>query len=67
MRSDRAQAGGPIYFWANLGAAVSPPDKFAPNPFVMRPRAFVIFQDGSWQIEKLRWTGWGTSVAKARG
>jgi hypothetical protein len=64
---EHAQAGGPIYFWANLGAAVSPPDKFLPNPFVVRPPTFVIFEDGSFQIEKLNWTGWGSSVARATG
>ncbi len=57
----------PIYFWANLGNPVKTPVKGLPNPPVVKPSTLVIFEDGSWVIEKLHWTGWGSAVAKATG
>ncbi|HEY2477230.1 MAG TPA: hypothetical protein VGI17_00705 [Solirubrobacterales bacterium] len=56
-----------IYFWANLGSPVSSPVHGLPNPPVVRPKTLVIFEDGQWIIEKLRWTGWGSPVARAKG
>ncbi len=64
---DRGQGAGPIYFWANLGYPVKSPVRGFPNPPVIRPSTFIIFEDGSWEIEKLHWTGWGSPVAKATG
>jgi hypothetical protein len=58
---------GPIYFWANLGNPVKTPVHGFPNPPVIRPSTFVIFEDGQWVIEKLHWTDWGSPVAKATG
>jgi hypothetical protein len=65
--AELARKPGPIYFWANLGNPVSSPVHGFPNPFVIRPSELVIFEDGQWVIEKLHWTGWGTSVARAKG
>jgi hypothetical protein len=66
-RPDLAGAAKPIYFWANLGNPVKSSVHGIPNPPVIRPSSFVIFEDGQWVIEKLHWTGWGSSVAKATG
>jgi hypothetical protein len=64
---DRGQGASPIYFWANLGYPVKTPVRGFSNPPVIRPSTFTIFEDGSWEIEKLHWTGWGSPVAKATG
>jgi hypothetical protein len=37
------------------------------NPLVVRPAAIYLFEDGTWLIKDLHWTGWGTSVASATG
>jgi hypothetical protein len=66
-RADRGQKVGPIYFWANLGNPVKTPVHGFPNPPVIRPSTFILFEDGSWVIEKLHWKGWGSPVAKATG
>jgi hypothetical protein len=62
--TDRPAA--PIYFYSNLGATVPGP-AYAPNTAVVRPTGLLIFQDGSFLIEMLRWTRWGSSVAHATG
>ena len=36
------------------------------NPQV-KPSTWLMFADGSWVLEKLKWTGWGTKVAHAAG
>ena len=33
----------------------------------VEPSTWLMFADGSWVLEKLRWTGWGTKVAHATG
>jgi hypothetical protein len=33
----------------------------------VKPSTWLMFADGSWVIEKLRWTGWGGKVAHAAG
>jgi hypothetical protein len=52
----------PIYFFTNTQQPIN-----STNPLIIRPKGFLIFQDGSWVLEKLRWTGWGSSVAHATG
>ncbi|MGH2938622.1 MAG: hypothetical protein ACRDPE_10940 [Solirubrobacterales bacterium] len=64
---DRAKVTGPIYFWANLTSPIRSPLHGFPNPPVIRPSSLLIFQDGSWLIEGLHWTGWGSPVAVAHG
>ncbi len=59
----------PIYFWRSVAAAVSVPKGGGPlgNTRVIRPSLIYMFADGSWDIDHLRWTGWGSKVAHARG
>jgi hypothetical protein len=52
----------PIYFFTDTAQPIN-----NRNPLVIRPSGFVMFQDGSWVLERLRWTGWGSSVARATG
>jgi hypothetical protein len=65
VQLDRRAA--PIYFWANLGNPVKTPVKGLHNPPVIKPSTLVIFEDGSWVIEKLHWKGWGSRVATGTG
>ena len=59
-------AAAPIYMYANIGNSI-PGTTFAPNTPLVRPSTLLVFEDGSWAIVKLRWTGWGASVARATG
>jgi alpha-tubulin suppressor-like RCC1 family protein len=34
---------------------------------VVRPPGVLLFADGQWALEDLRWTGWGSSAARANG
>jgi hypothetical protein len=65
--ANRTKASGPIYFWANIGNVIKSPVHGLRNPPVIKPSSLLIFQDGSWLIEGLHWTGWGSSVAVAHG
>jgi hypothetical protein len=56
----------PVYFWGSTAAMLRGPGQ-TPLPLVIRPSRIFLFKDGSWDIEHLRWTGWGTSVAHATG
>jgi hypothetical protein len=51
-----------IYFFSNPGISVEDH-----NPLVIRPSGWPLFQDGQWVLEKLHWTGWGSSVAHGKG
>jgi hypothetical protein len=53
----------PIYFWASVAAPVNA----SYNLLVIRPSRIGLFADGSWFLEHLRWTGWGSGVARAKG
>jgi hypothetical protein len=53
----------PIYFWGSVIAPVNAPYNFR----VIRPSTIGLFRDGSWYVDHLHWTGWGSSVAQARG
>jgi hypothetical protein len=55
-------AAGQIYFYGNAG---NPMD--VDNPPLLRPAGMVMFEDGSWLITNLRWTGWGSNTAHAIG
>jgi hypothetical protein len=59
----------PIYFWHSTAAAVSVPKGEPPpgNTRVIRPAAIVMFADGSWDVDHLHWSGWGSRVAHATG
>jgi hypothetical protein len=56
----------PIYFWPSVAATIRAPSQPA-EPEVIRPKIIFLFADGSWDIEKLHWTGWGTATAHATG
>jgi hypothetical protein len=55
-----------IYFWGSVAATIRAPGQ-PPQPEVVRPSLIFMFADGSWGIERLHWTGWGSSVAHASG
>lgn len=52
----------PVYFFTDTAEPIN-----KHNPLVVRPSGFVMFQDGSWVLEGLHWTGWGSRVARATG
>jgi hypothetical protein len=56
----------PVYFWESTVATISGPGQPSLPP-VIRPKAIMLFADGSWDVEQLRWSGWGSSVAHATG
>jgi hypothetical protein len=55
-----------IYVYAWVGDLI-PGTKYHPNPPVVRPAALWETDDGFWVIGKLRWSSWGSSVARATG
>ena len=60
-----ADSSGQIFLYTNILAPVNA--TFASNQLQIRPAGLLMFQDGSWAIIKLRWSGWGSSVAHASG
>ena len=56
-----------IYFFSNPSSPVSGPHYATPNHLVIRPSGFPLFEDGQWVLEKLHWTGWGSSITHAKG
>jgi len=60
-----AATAGQISFYSNIGNPIG--DKVLRNPLVLQPATLLMSEDGSWVIDKLHWTGWGTAVAHATG
>jgi hypothetical protein len=56
----------PIYFFFNVALIIKAPGQPVQTE-VIRPSTIGLFADGSWYLEKLRWTGWGSKVAHANG
>jgi hypothetical protein len=56
----------PIYFWGNVVAYIKAPGQPAELP-AARPSVISLTEDGSTVLERLQWTGWGSSVAHATG
>ena len=56
----------PIFFWSDVVDTIKAPGQ-PTMPLVVRPSTIRMFADGSWYIEHLRWTGWGSSTAHASG
>jgi hypothetical protein len=54
-----------IYFYGNIGNAVN--STVIKNPLLVRPSTVLLFEDGSWVLKDLHWSGWGSSVARASG
>lgn len=67
-----AQAGGAgvsgqVVFYADVAQLVPGTAPYSTNVPRVRPIEVVMFQDGSWVIEKLHWSSWGGAVASATG
>ena len=62
----RAQASGRIVFYSDVANLV-PGTPYLRNTPSVRPSEVFMFQDGSWVIDKLHWSGWGGRVARATG
>jgi len=58
-------AAAQIYFYGNVSAVINSP--YEKNPLVVQPASLLLFQDGSWIIDGLHWSGWGSPVAHASG
>jgi hypothetical protein len=58
----QARASQPTYFFSDNSTPIN-----GHNRLVMRPSGFVLFLDGQWVLQRLRWTGWGSAVARATG
>ncbi len=56
----------PVYFWESTAATIAGPGQQSLPP-VIAPKTIALFADGSWDVERLRWSGWGSSVARATG
>jgi hypothetical protein len=56
----------PVSFWESTAATIAGPGQQSLPP-VIRPKMIALFADGSWDVEQLRWSGWGSSVARATG
>jgi hypothetical protein len=50
------------YFFANPGGLPN-----SPRDLVIRPSGLLLFQDGSWFLSGLSWSGWGSRVADGIG
>ena len=61
-RSVGVQSSGQIFFYSNVGNPIG-----HNNPPLVRPSTLVMFEDGSWEIINLHWSGWGSTVARATG
>jgi hypothetical protein len=57
-----ARTSAPVYFFGDNSKPIGPH-----NRLVMRPSRFVLFLDGQWVLQHLRWRGWGSTVARATG
>ena len=54
-----------IHFYSNIGDPIN--GTFIKNPLLVRPSTLILFEDGSWFLKGLHWSGWGSSVAVATG
>ena len=61
-----ARASGQVVFYPDVANLV-PGTSFTKQVPSVRPRLVLMFQDGSWFIDKLHWSSWGGSVARATG
>lgn len=53
---------GRIGFYGDIGNIIN-----SRNPLLVRPSTLLLAEDGSVALVHLRWSGWGTSVARATG
>lgn len=54
-----------IAFYGDIGNAVN--SAYRKNPLLVRPSMLLLTEDGSVALIHLRWSGWGTSIARATG
>jgi hypothetical protein len=64
--SQPGQGHQPVYFFLNVAAIIKAPGQPVEKE-VIRPSTLDLFADGSWYLQNLRWTGWGSKVAHANG
>jgi hypothetical protein len=64
--ASRVRASGRVVFYTNLADSV-PGLAYNRNTPRVRPKRVLMFADGSWVIEKLRWSSCGGAVARATG
>lgn len=55
-------ASAQTYFVTAPGEMIGPGSRW-----VVRPATLLMHPDGSWFLEDLRWSGWGSATASARG
>lgn len=60
---------GPITFFGDVGNDFGSGEPFLRDAsyFLVRPSSLLLTEDGSVDLENLRWSGWGTPVARATG
>lgn len=51
-----------IGFYGDIGNVIN-----SRNPLLVRPATLLLTEDGSVALAHLRWSGWGTSIARAVG
>ena len=56
----------PIYFFSSVSAIIKLPRQPVQGE-VIRPASILLFNDGAWVLQNLRWTGWQSKVATAKG
>ena len=56
----------PVRFWPNVSLILAGPGAQRVPP-VVRPKTILLTNDGFAGLDRLRWKGWGTGVAKATG
>lgn len=54
-----------IAFYGDIGNVINSP--YRKNPLLIRPSTLLLTEDGSVALVDLRWSGWGTSIARATG
>ncbi len=62
----RARASGQVVFYADVANLV-PGTPFLTNVPRVRPKMVLLIEDGSAVLEKLHWSSWGGTVARATG
>jgi|SRR5579862_1185249 len=62
----RTRASRQVVFYADVANTV-PGSSFSKNVPTVRPNTVLLIQDGSSILEKLHWSSWGGSVARATG
>ena len=62
----RARASDQVVFYADVANTV-PGSSYLKNVPQVRPNSVLMFEDGSWVIEKLHWSSWGNPTARATG